>query len=158
MVLRYRVWDSREKKMLYPEHLIDSLEFYALGAHGKMVAIDIDSIRNKNGKTEVVGWNVDHFLTPSLCIGAIDKMGADIYEGDILHGSTNKYLVVFAQSCFSLIRISGDYTPFIKNGVVDLRGCHPQFLAIADQGPKFTIIGNRFENPELLGGTDESSD
>jgi len=67
-----------------------------------------------------------------------DRNGVEIYEGDIVAGWIYEYdgrwQVIFDDGAFSL-EIAPDYCPCLSEGV---------------PGKQLKVIGNKFENPELL--------
>lgn len=77
--------------------------------------------------------------------GLFDSAGKEIYEGDILELFSNKGVVVFEDTedaAFEVIFME-DYLEGTRQG--ELMVCGENFFA-----PKSNIIGNVFENPELL--------
>lgn len=62
--------------------------------------------------------------------GLLDKNGKEIYEGDIIQWDTSDY---------SDLRCAVSF-------------CPPSFTLPGDDGGNLEIIGNIYENPELLGG------
>lgn len=135
--LKFRVWDTRAKSFLFEDfHLLGEVMCFSL----------IDS------------WLSEHsFNLPSLeryndlvfqqFIGLKDKNNKDIYEGDIINasvsfnGGTNEY------------DIGIDLFFEIKNGLIEYSGlgfmCKKEDLPL-DTYKNIEVIGNIFENPELL--------
>jgi len=130
MIGKFRVWDSREKKMWSPKEVEE--KNWSLGSHGVVVALDEDSL--KDGHL----WNIDHFATPLFWTGLKDKNDVEIFQGDItywkigVHEETN--IVEWAGS---LAACSCCYESFNGSGFTGFSDAHE-------------IIGNIFENPELL--------
>lgn len=74
--------------------------------------------------------------TVGQCIGLKDRNGINIFEGDIilLRSDEEPYQVVFDESCFHVYDSSVCY---IMNNFYDY---------------EMEVIGNIYDNPELLGG------
>lgn len=80
--------------------------------------------------------------------GLHDKNGKEIYEGDIVYCQT-KYGKAKAIIKF----IDGKFVAYWNSAIT-----HPQnghHVACYDINKKFEVIGNIYDNPELLGGEDE---
>ena len=69
-----------------------------------------------------------------------DKNGKEIYEGDVMQGarSGDKYKVIFSEGCYQVSNLTN---PSANLSLIS-NGC-------------FEIIGDMFENPELLEGNNE---
>ena len=67
--------------------------------------------------------------------GLLDRHGVEIYEGDIVEDSSSRYKIIYHTDGFYLHNI---YEP--ENILLQLRHCY--LLN--------TVIGNIYENPELL--------
>ena len=80
--------------------------------------------------------------------GLQDIKGLGIYEGDILKDSGKAIrVVIFENGAFGYI--SKTRTSFYSDATIDL------FVPLYQHLEELEIIGNRFENPELLGGNEE---
>jgi len=115
------------------------------------------------------GWidNQKHYIVPDYAsalyafevdpstvgqfTGILDKNEREIYEGDILKDTNNAiYYVDFIRGCFYL---KTNYKSFPHLGWTEwLPMCEIDRLAIPVE---FEIIGNIYENPELLSKSDE---
>jgi uncharacterized phage protein (TIGR01671 family) len=103
---------------------------------GKIWIQDEDSEANE--------WIVNNDLNLMQSTGLRDKNGQEIFEGDIVNYKGRK----------AVIKWHGSYASFIYRFVDELQErvseWHPLFLAYYH----FEVIGNIYENPELLGVTD----
>ena len=108
------------------------------------------------------GWFICNFIgdayqyevdpsTVGQFTGILDKNEREIYEGDILKDTNNAiYYVDFIRGCFYL---KTNYKSFPHLGWTEwLPMCEIDRLAIPVE---FEIIGNIYENPELLSKSDE---
>ena len=122
MTPRFRVWDKLDKEI----YEVGEIHWF----RGKFDFIG-DGITFKRDADEVV-------LMQSTCL--FDKKGVEIFEGDILDYKGRKVLVSW----------HGSYASFIYRFVDELQKreakWHPLFLAYFH----FEVIGNIYENKELL--------
>lgn len=121
--IKFRAWDHVDNVMLFA----DIYELKDIG--GEWTAWDLppDSPVNTGTPFKVMQFT-----------GLQDKFGIDIYEGDIVDGV-----------------IHGDYSKHIGFILFDYNGYRiktsTKSLSL-ELTEKLTIIGNIYQNPELLGG------
>ena len=122
--IKFRVWDATEKEYNYD-----------------IVAGNI--LSSIHGSGDPLSEEEEEQFTLQQYTGCKDKNGTLIYEGDILandliipHDNDNIGVVYFAAGTFM---IDGD-GPFFDH----VYGHSPDIL------DNHTVIGNKFENPELL--------
>lgn len=125
-VIKFRAWDNREQK-LYPP-------------------VELNVMMNTGEK-----WDLDE-LDWLQCTGLKDKNGVEIYEGDILKTIYHNHEVVFGWgednegymwSYGWCLRDLERNTPAID--ATQIVGSSPE-----DYNDDWEVIGNRYENPELL--------
>ena len=139
--IKFRIWDIENKEMLKVQELDFEPTFY-----GGRIAIRPDQYN-------------DYFDTEDMILmqytGLHDKNGQEIYEGDIV-------LYQDREMAYE----GGGNDSFINKGIVEycednccFNVTERQTVDIADVLYKgnedLEVIGNIYENPELLGGEDE---
>ena len=140
-VIKYRVWDTFNKKWLNPAHL-------SIGA-------DDGLVRRKDNAGIISGVEIVEFT------GLLDRNGAEIYEGDILknlyrgHECTcgefqqkpdkNNYVVEY------ILKRYGSGGKFEATSIeLDERGTPDNWLDAACWDRSTEVTSNIHENPELL--------
>lgn len=123
MIPKFRAWLKKEQKM---DNYIDHIswledELYCIG----------------DGITYMVSAE-DLVLMQST--GLVDKNGKEIFEGDILDYKGRK----------ALVRWHGSYASFIYRFVDELQKRNTEWKPLYLAYMKCEIIGNIYENPELL--------
>lgn len=127
--IKYRVWDKRTKQMLYPH----GIAFYNNGTEIK--CLFSDCIGCMSNDDDVMQFT-----------GLLDKQGKEIYEGDILsyNDTVNRRYtngeVIWSKEYLTYLVKFHYGTDYMSEYL-----CHFQNL-----GLEIEVIGNIFENPELL--------
>ena len=120
--IKFRIYDFEYKKMIYPTDGYAPVNYFALGCN--------DIVKSRlSYKHELMQF-----------IGLKDKNGVEIYDGDILRNNANEetiveYTIKFIQNCGCCNEVNAigyDFSDF-WNGITEIE-----------------IIGNIYENPELL--------
>lgn len=123
--IKFRVWDVGCKKFLYPK---SNLRFWEGDwEHPKLIC----SIGNE-GNYFSLG---EHIIQQYTSLKT--KTGQEIYEGDIINTKAARYEVIFRDGMFAARRFMGIGSP-------------TWFTLLADIAEIAFVIGNIFENPELL--------
>ena len=127
MIPKFRAWNTHEQKMFTNDELIIW--------DGNVYAND----SKKLSCNYLNGWSIDEaYLMQST--GLFDRNGQEIFEGDIVNYKGRK----------AIIKWHGSYASFIYIFVDELKErvseWHPLYLAYL----KCEVIGNIYENPELL--------
>lgn len=130
--IKFRAWDTKKRKMLNDKTDV----YFVVDAEGAVY-------RSKTCRdiTDEYYWQVDSEPTDELIvmqfIGLHDKNGKEIFEGDILRSGTEIISCEFFEE-MAMFTIGGFSLKFFdldknKNKIFD-----------------FEVIGNIYENPELL--------
>ena len=129
--IKFRAWDKRGKQMI--------LTISQLHLESGMIV-------GHCGKDETWVLNDKNQYTLMQYTGLIDKNGKEIYEGDVVKIDCGYSGDRFYKECIAIIKYDapGFYTHNIKekDGVVWQDACH--------YFEDFEIIGNIWENPELI--------
>ena len=124
MIPKYRVWDKELRTML-DVSLIDFKKGVLVGEHWEF------------GETNFMSFDEIVIMQTT---GLLDKNGKEIFEGDIVDYKGRE----------AVVKWHGSYASFIYRFVDGLKErvseWDPLFLACYN----FEVIGNIYENPELL--------
>lgn len=129
--IKFRAWHEKTKEMLK----VITIDFR------KKEANTINPSQYKGTRYSYDSFGVGGIIVLMQLTGLKDKNGKEIFEGDIVKfGSLDKIgTIIFYNGCFI---------------IEDLRFEHENKLYTCDDGDPDTfveVIGNIYENPELLG-------
>lgn len=129
MIKKFRVWSKERKKFIKDEYL-------AIGLDGKLIwrricySLNEDDFWDDSWAEEM---DKDEYVIQQWT-GLTDSQGVEIYEGDILKwGEKNLSKVEFYNGAFFVFGINWG-------------AC----WQLADYADAYKIVGNIFQNPELL--------
>lgn len=122
MIPKFRAWDKTSKEMY-----------------------DVEAINFNRGKFESIGYGVTSLRSADKVelmqsTGLKDKNGKEIFEKDILDYNGRKVIVKW----------HGSYASFIYEFVDELENRVTEWQPLYLSYYHFEIIGNVYENPELL--------
>ena len=144
MTPKFRAWDKHGQKMFANDELIIW--------NGNVYANDSKKLTCNNLK----GWSIDdEYLMQST--GLVDKNGKEIFEGDVLEIQGIKMIVKFGSYKYlETSKNNGHILGILHDGL----GFYVECINAADPDnispfepetlKESVVIGNRFENPELL--------
>lgn len=142
--IKFRAWDKDEKRMIHLANSMDSDTFLQLNNHSW--GVFEPEKENYYGGASANKLRVDILMQYT---GLKDKNGTEIYEGDIVkcekrgyafYKSVVKYNDVMGR--FDIVQGDGSF-PLTLEEIVD---------DISIGGLDYEVIGNIYENPELLEG------
>ena len=161
--IKFRAWDKDKKKMIYPDGkrwgFKLSSSFLGTGMNRILIlSPDGDLIKYEKGdndirpETEVVNEEYELMQFTNL----LDKNGKEIYEGDVMSSpvqvverGTNNYTATFMPP--NVVGYEGHEFTLYLGGNKDV---HISMSPDEETGKRITeeteIIGNIYENPELL--------
>lgn len=142
--IKFRVWDKERSVMSGVDQL-------AFGNNGELVSIYSEGPDYSNDPEALMGEKPD--LDKAVLMqftGLHDRDGVELYEGDIvdayIHGEPHGdlYKIVFIDGAFGFKLLQ---TPNAK---------HP--YAVYDYPPACKLLGNIYENPELMEVAEHDAD
>ena len=124
MIPKYRAWDKETQTML-DVSLIDFKKSVLVGEHWEF------------GQTNFINFDDVNLMQST---GLFDKNGKEIFEKDILDYNGRKVIVKW----------HGSYASFIYEFVDELQNRKTEWKPLYLSYYHFKIIGNVYQNPELL--------
>lgn len=125
--IKFRAWDKKNKIMI-PD------------VPNKSPILEFVNAGTKNQDSIIVGYEINPDLILMQYTGLKDKNGKKIWEGDIVKSKQNLlYIINYEYDSFC--------AGYVENNIIWLNRAINYF-------PKFNfkVIGNIYENPELLNG------
>lgn len=126
MILKFRAWDKKNKTM----HEVELIDFID----------NIGYLSIEDGRGDWYSFEVDTILMQST--GLKDKNGVEIFEGDIVkktNGSIGYVVYLQQEAGFVVVLKKSDYRLGHRNTGEPYK-----------EATNHKIIGNVYENPELL--------
>lgn len=136
--IKFRVWQNEWKKMYKVRSIHFNDKGDIIGLHYKLTSGRIGAAVCIDTYLEIDSVVLMQYT------GLKDMHGKEIYEGDILTTKYGNVEVVYYKSSFTLKREGSSLIEL--NGLSNLVDCSP----IANCTHNNEIIGNIYENPELL--------
>lgn len=118
--IKFRAWDAERKEMFYPSNL--TTEIYK---------------RNQSVNLVCRRFTGDSNSILMQYTGITDRKGKEIYEGDIINDSGKECVVKFND---------GNTLAFWLDSISEGLG----YLMCSTESEWYEVIGNIYENPELL--------
>lgn len=142
--IKFRVWD-KYKKQMYP---ISSIDYDIFSQEIRIIAVGhrngMCTSYNKNHNSEKCDITALELMQYT---GLHDKNGKEIYEGDIV---VDKEDEVMGEITWNEEEASFYFSILYENGTYEEE-------KLNDWASVLEVIGNIYDNPELLGGEDEST-
>lgn len=138
--IKFRVWHKELKRFLTKEE-------YCLDFDGKLIFLEMDECCGREDYVTLISVNPNLYVIQQFT-GLKDRNDKDIYEGDIIYWRVTPNTSPIAQSSHGEIVYSskGSAQFCLKMPEYGISYCfNPVIL-----NENFTVVGNIFENPELL--------
>jgi len=137
--IKFRIWDCHTKEMAGPKGMSFTCDNGRIDHFWNRVS-DYEQRGNATRPLDQERYKVMQFT------GLKDKNGKDVYEGDLLgsvclNTSITDCEIIFKGGCFSVRQLGGE-------GWIDFAASYCE---------RYEVIGNIYENPELLKPTANDS-
>ena len=140
--IKFRAWDNYSKSFVEDDE-------YLIGLNGKFYRMDFYSGIENYEDGNLIFNELDN-ITLSQFTGLLDKNGKEIFEGDI---------VVLLHPCWSvkcIVKYDNQLACFVLESFEKIdKGVRKSFLHIYQEDLNYKVIGNIYQNPELLGGEND---
>lgn len=139
MKLKFRVWDKRNRKMIYLNDIHDSFTFDRYGRASYY------NLQNGDGSE-------DGYSDPMPFTGLIDKNGVEIYYNDIVKYKNHKFVVLYDSGGFILVRLNNntDMYELFSDYLVD--NVYPLLQLMSESASEeeniifeLSVIGNQYD-------------
>jgi len=137
MTLKFRTWDEQYQTMLY--YTLDEL---------------IDCIEDCSGMDEtwmrmfrLYNLHQNDYRRPMVCVGQVDMDGTGIYEGDIVQNMGFDYY-----GCIDTVKYDPNVLGFMIDTFDSGDDGYYDAIGVIFSFNELKVIGNIYENPELLVG------
>lgn len=134
MTPRYRTWIKTEKRMFFSDDIL-AIDY----ENEEIVTQQVYFENGLPDDRDIYCYKTDE-IELMQSTGLKDKNGKEIFEGDILDYKGRK----------ALVRWHGSYASFIYRFVDELQKRNTEWKPLYLAYMKCEIIGNIYENPELL--------
>ena len=139
--IKFRAWDRKEKRMIYFKEWREGDDYYVISLLIDNTGWSVWKIKEYSQDLKERELLVNHKTGILLqYTGLHDKNGKEIYEGDIISVVGDKFVVLWVGCGFQFIDIWTN-AKSIKS---------EEILEFYNKGVSIEVIGNIFENPNLL--------
>ena len=140
--IKFRAWDDYSKSFIEDDE-------YLIGLNGKFYRMDFYSGVENYEEGNLV-WNELQNITLSQFTGLLDKNGKEIFEGDLLQYDGYNFKLINKEKIYQ-IKYDDNLAQYYS---YNLENSFDTFLVVR-AWKESKIIGNIYQNPELLGGENE---
>lgn len=136
--IKFRIWDRKNNRWFHgsTDKKSRELKTDAINLFGEVIVCG-EILRDQNTDKIISITELNDLITVQYT-GLKDKNGVEIYEGDVLETPKGTFKVIYFELSFQIR--NQDNTLYVENRsiITWLYDCE--------------VIGNIYENPELLGG------
>ena len=140
--LKFRAWDNYSKSFVEDDE-------YLIGLDGKFYKMDFYSGIENYEDGNLIFNELDN-ITLSQFTGLKDKNGKEIFEGDLLQYDGYNFKLINKEKIYQ-VRYDDNLAQYYA---YNLENSFDTFLVVR-AWKESKIIGNIYQNPELLGGENE---